>query len=109
PGAVKQGEEMCRCTYMSPNRDRLRVVGDALRVARNETVTAESGESTAGMRIVEASTPTSITAKPAPTTAAPMSPPKSAWLEEEGRPSSQVTRFHTIAPMSPARISSGPI
>ena len=38
-----------------------------------------------------------------------MSPPNSAWLDEEGSPNSQVTRFQTIAPISPARMSSGVI
>ena len=38
-----------------------------------------------------------------------MRPPKSAWLDDDGRPSSQVTMFHTIAPMRPAKMSSGVI
>ncbi len=44
---------------------------------------------------------------PAATTTAPMSPPKSAWDEEEGRPKSQVTRFHRMAPARPAKIIAG--
>ena len=36
--------------------------------------------------------------------AAPQSPPTSAWLELDGRPSHQVSRFQTIAPMSAARM-----
>ena len=35
-------------------------------------------------------------------TAAPISPPTSAWDELEGRPNHKVKRFHTIAAMSAA-------
>ncbi|GAU68453.1 hypothetical protein SSP35_07_02560 [Streptomyces sp. NBRC 110611] len=38
---------------------------------------------------------------------APIRPPKSAWDELEGRPASQVSRFHTMAPTRPAKITSG--
>ena len=38
-----------------------------------------------------------------------MSPPNSAWLDDEGSPSSHVIMFHTIAPMSPAKMSWGVI
>lgn len=36
-----------------------------------------------------------------------MSPPKSACDELDGRPTSQVSRFHRIAPTSPAKIIPG--
>ena len=39
----------------------------------------------------------------------PMTPPISAWLELDGRPRYQVTRFHVIAPTSPARMMSSVI
>ncbi len=51
----------------------------------------------------------SIAEVPKPTIAAPMRPPKSAWLDDEGSPSNHVTMFHTIAPMRPAKMSSGVI
>ena len=38
-----------------------------------------------------------------------MRPPKSACDELEGRPSSQVSRFHRIAPTNPAKITIGVI
>ena len=38
---------------------------------------------------------------------APISPPKSAWEEEDGRPKSQVARFHRIAPARPAKTIAG--
>ena len=37
------------------------------------------------------------------TSAAPMSPPISAWVELDGRPIHHVSRFQTIAPRSAAR------
>ena len=36
-----------------------------------------------------------------------MRPPNSAWLELEGMPSSQVSRFQMIAPVSPAKTIAG--
>ena len=36
-----------------------------------------------------------------------MRPPKSAWEELDGRPSSQVSRFQRMAPTSAAKIDSG--
>jgi hypothetical protein len=42
---------------------------------------------------------------PALTTAAPAKPPISAWEELVGNPQTHVIRSHTIAPMSPARIT----
>src|SRR2546429_4794184 len=38
-----------------------------------------------------------------------MSPPKSACDELDGSPNSHVSRFHRIAPTSPAKITTGPI
>src|SRR5258705_12948173 len=42
---------------------------------------------------------------PALTTAAPAKPPINAWEELVGNPQTHVIRSHTIAPMSPARIT----
>ncbi len=44
---------------------------------------------------------------PTATRVAPISPPKRACEELEGSPASQVTRFQTMAPTSPAKITSG--
>jgi hypothetical protein len=38
-----------------------------------------------------------------------MSPPNNAWDELDGRPSSQVSRFHRMAPTSPAKMTAGVI
>jgi hypothetical protein len=46
---------------------------------------------------------------PAATSVAPMRPPNSAWDELDGRPSSHVSKFHRIAPTSPAKITTGPM
>jgi hypothetical protein len=44
---------------------------------------------------------------PAATIEAPISPPNSACDELEGSPSSHVSRFQMIAPISPAKITTG--
>jgi hypothetical protein len=35
---------------------------------------------------------------------APISPPNSAWEDDDGSPNSQVNRFHKMPPTSPARM-----
>ena len=42
--------------------------------------------------------------RPAPAIPAPMRPPMSAWLLDEGMPKYQVMRFYAIAPRSAARL-----
>jgi hypothetical protein len=64
-------------------------------------------ETRAGISTSE-TTPVQIT--PCPPTAAimaPMMPPTRACDELDGIPSSQVSRFQTIPPTSPAKIKSG--
>src|SRR3954454_17732297 len=48
-----------------------------------------------------------IASAPPTTQVAPMRPPKSACEELEGSPRDQVTRFHRMAPISPAKITTG--
>ena len=43
--------------------------------------------------------------RPALAMPAPTSPPINAWELDEGMPSAQVIRFHTIAPISAAKIT----
>ena len=62
---------------------------------------------TAGRMTFDITTPKSIAAAPTPTIVAPMSPPNRACDELDGRPSSQVSMFQVIAPMSPAKITAG--
>jgi hypothetical protein len=45
-----------------------------------------------------------IASHPPLTSPAPIRPPISAWLDEEGSPTAQVARFHAIAPTSAAKI-----
>lgn len=40
-------------------------------------------------------------------TPAPISPPISAWLDDEGMPNRQVMMFQTIAPISAPKINCG--
>src|SRR4051794_14619570 len=70
---------------------------------------ATTGEAMAGTRTLPTTPsglsplPTQFTPpQPRPAIVAPISPPNRACEELEGRPSSQVSRFHTIAPVSPA-------
>ncbi|SCD72040.1 hypothetical protein GA0115246_105104 [Streptomyces sp. SolWspMP-sol7th] len=67
---------------------------------------ATTGAATAGITILVTIVPPLMLEKPADMTAAPMSPPKRACEELEGRPSSQVRRFHRMAPTSAAKITS---
>lgn len=50
--------------------------------------------------------PPLIDDQPIDITAAPMRPPKRAWEELEGSPTSQVRRFHRMAPTSAAKMTS---
>jgi hypothetical protein len=76
-------------------------------VATNAISPAVRGARSAGSTTFDISTPKSMAPVPKPTSAAPISPPKRACDELEGRPSSQVSMFQTMAPMRPAKISSG--
>src|SRR5215203_7407414 len=70
---------------------------------------ATIGASTAGSSTLP-TRPANLTASaPEATQVAPMSPPINACDELEGNPTSQVNRFHTIAPTSPAKITVGVI
>ena len=66
-----------------------------------------NGATSDGISTFSFSPPHLITSRPDAATAEPMMPPISAWLELEGRPRYQVTRFQVIAPTSPARMTSG--
>ena len=70
---------------------------------------AVSGAMMAGRMTFDITTLKSIAATPTPTSVAPMSPPKSAWDELEGSPSSHVSMFQVIAPMRPAKMIAGKI
>ena len=82
-------------------------------VPRAATTPAMTGETRAGS-ITLPSTPSSLVPspvhltplRPSPAIAAPMRPPKSACDDDEGSPSSQVSRFQTMPPTRPARMMS---
>src|SRR5215218_2279746 len=65
------------------------------------------GASTAGRTILFTTTSKLMAPAPPATHVAPIRPPKSACDELEGSPRYQVTRFHTMAPTSPAKITTG--
>ena len=46
---------------------------------------------------------------PAAARVAPMTPPISAWEDEDGKPNHQVARFQQIAPIRPPRTTVGVI
>ena len=70
-------------------------------------IPAVTGAITAGRTILDSTTPKLTAEAPTPTIVAPMSPPNRAWDELDGSPSSHVTMFQVIAPMSPAKITAG--
>ena len=65
------------------------------------------GEATAGMTIFSSTLPKCTALEPEATHTAPINPPYSACDEEEGRPTSQVSRFHNTAPTSPPKMIAG--
>ena len=77
------------------------------------TTIAMTGEISEGSRILP-TTPSSLVpspvhltpAQPRPAAPAPVRPPSRACDELDGRPSSQVNRFHRMPPASPARMMS---
>src|SRR4051795_11446805 len=68
---------------------------------------ATTGASTAGRTTLFSTTLKLIAPTPPATQVAPMRPPKSAWDELEGSPRYHVTRFQRMAPISPAKITTG--
>src|SRR3954453_12884986 len=68
---------------------------------------ATSGARTAGRTILFRTVVKLMAAAPPATHAAPMRPPKSACDELDGSPRYQVTRFHRMAPTSPAKMTTG--
>src|SRR6478736_10301526 len=68
---------------------------------------ATTGATTAGSRIFDTMTEKLTPEVPAPTSTAPISPPNNACDELDGKPNSQVIRFHRMAPTRPAKIITG--
>ena len=68
---------------------------------------ATSGAATAGSRIFEITVLKFTALAPAPMMTAPISPPNRACDDEDGRPTSQVIRFHRMAPTNPAKTMVG--
>ena len=73
------------------------------------TTPASSGEITAGRTTFVSTAPKFTALAPAATIVAPIRPPNRACEELDGRPSSQVSRFHRIAPTRPAKMTTGVI
>ena len=65
---------------------------------------AVNGAMSAGSTTLLSTMPKSIACRLAPTRVAPMRPPNRACDELEGRPSSHVSMFQVIAPISPAKM-----
>src|SRR4051812_663418 len=68
---------------------------------------ATTGDSTAGTMTLFSTALRWIASSPPATQVAPIRPPNSACDELEGNPRYQVTRFHKIAPTSPAKMTTG--
>src|SRR6478609_45917 len=78
-----------------------------MKVAAPAASPATTGATMAGSTILLITTEKFTPEAPAPISTAPMRPPNRAWEELDGNPSNQVTRFHRIAPTSPAKIMVG--
>ena len=78
-------------------------------MAARATTPATIGDSASGTSSLPTTVEKLIAPVPANTQVAPISPPNSACDELDGMPSSQVSRFHRIAPTSPPKITSGMI
>src|SRR3954451_25126801 len=68
---------------------------------------ATKGASAARTMILFSTPWKSIASDPAATQVAPIKPPNSACEELDGRPRYHVTRFHRMAPTSPAKMTTG--
>ncbi len=77
------------------------------RVAAIAAIPATSGDISAGSRTLTTTASPCTPCSPTAASVAPIRPPNSACEELDGRPASQVTRFQTIAPMRPAKITCG--
>src|SRR3954452_23172943 len=78
-------------------------------MAMAPTMKARIGAMTAGIRTLPRMPSPRTALDPAAAKAAPTTPPISAWEELDGSPKYQVTRFHEIAPISPAKTTVGVI
>ncbi len=97
-------------TSWSRRKTRLTIPGERRRISHvTETINAAAMKSPAKGAISEgistlSVSPCHLTAStPEAAMVEPSTPPIRAWLELEGRPTYQVTRFHVIAPTRPAR------
>ena len=97
----------CRNQPAAGSRSARRISLYNRRVARPAARPATTGATTAGSTIFDITTEKFTPEAPAPISTAPIRPPNSACEELDGSPSSQVTRFHRIAPTSPAKIIVG--
>src|SRR5664279_588507 len=77
------------------------------KIAKPAARPATTGATTAGSRILDTTTEKFTPDTPAPTRTAPISPPNRACEELDGKPNSQVVRFHRIAATKPAKIIVG--
>src|ERR1044072_7969373 len=66
-----------------------------------------TGDATAGTSTFSMTLPKCTASVPDATQVAPIRPPNSACDELDGSPAYQVTRFQTIAPISPPKITAG--
>ncbi len=81
----------------------------ANRVATSAIRPATIGDSASGTSTFPTTVEVWIAPEPATAQVAPIKPPNRACEELEGSPSSQVSRFHRIAPTRPPKITSGVI
>ena len=77
-----------------------------MRVAMSAAAPAMTGASSAGTATFDTTPVQSTPLVPTAASTAPMMPPMSAWLDDDGMPRYHVKTFQTIAPTSPAKMIS---
>src|SRR5882757_4374086 len=97
--------------YRNPSVTALRRARAVILYARNvpsrATTPQTSGDATAGSRIFDTTVLKCTAPDPDAIHTAPISPPNRACDEDDGSPSSQVTRFHRMAPTRPPKMIAG--
>src|SRR5581483_3139191 len=109
--ATKLPDTSCsrRNTQLTRAGERRRITHRTTTTTANPSATPRKGATSEGSSTFTRSPCHCTTSQPEWATADPIMPPTSAWLELEGRPRYQVTRFHVIAPTRPARTTSSVI
>jgi hypothetical protein len=105
--ATKLPETICarRKTRLTRLGARLRMIQMITSISARAMRKPRIGDAIPGFTTLSQTPCHSMTSQPSAAIAAPAMPPMRAWLELDGRPRNQVTRFQVIAPTRPARMT----